>query len=192
MLLPNHQSAFSTPSRYLFAAVSGLAILLVLPLLLAAVASACGGSPDLAVAMGRSLEIHVTSPDIVDEVNYLDGAGNPVQIRARASNRQLAIVEVTIVNRTSILTPLRIDTESVQLGDRRGDRVDVLDPFESARPVERFTEDDVTYLGFLWGDSQLERNFQITGWMVFDVPKGLTLGTLWWNEVDDITLDLFL
>ena len=25
--------------------------------------------------------------------------------------------------------------------------------------------------------------------MVFDVPQGMTLGTLWWNEVDDILLD---
>ena len=26
-------------------------------------------------------------------------------------------------------------------------------------------------------------------WMVFDVPKGLTLGTFWWQEVDDIMTD---
>jgi hypothetical protein len=159
--------------------------------LLGAVA-ACGGNPDVAVSRGRSLELHVSTPDIVNEVNFIDGAGNPRQIRARASNRQLAVVEVTVVNRTSIVTPLRIDSESAQLGDRRGQRIDALDPFESGRPIAELSEDDQTYAGFLWGDTQLEREFQITGWMVFDVPRGLTLGTFWWREVDQISVNLFL
>jgi hypothetical protein len=30
---------------------------------------------------------------------------------------------------------------------------------------------------------------QVQGWMVFDVPKGLTLGSLFWDEVDEVTVD---
>ena len=41
----------------------------------------------------------------------------------------------------------------------------------------------------LWGEIELERNFQATGYMVFDVPKGLTLGSVWWSEFDDIIAD---
>jgi hypothetical protein len=155
-------------------------------------AAACGGNPDVAVSVGRSLELWVSTPDIVNEVNFFDEAGNPRQIRARASNRQLAVVEVTVVYRTSIVTPLRIGSESVQLGDRRGQRIDALDPFESGRPIAELSEEDQTYSPFLWGDTQLEREFQITGWMVFDVPKGLILGAFWWREVDSIVVDLFL
>ena len=169
-----------------------LGALWVVSLMLLGAVAACGGSPDRAVSVGRSLELHVSTPNIVNEVNFFDDAGKPRQIRARASNRQLVVVEVTIVNRTSIVTPLRIDSESAQLGDRRGRRVDVLDPFESGRPIVELSEEDQTYSRFLWGDTQLEREFQITGWMVFDVPKGLTLGTLWWREVDQISVDLFL
>ncbi len=173
-------------------AAAKLGALWVMSLALLGAVAACGGNPDVAVALGRSLELHVSTPEIVDEVNFFDEAGKPRQIRARASNRQLAIVEVTVVNRTSIVTPLRIDSESAQLGDRRAQRIDVLDPFESGRPIAELSEEDRTYTGFLWGDTQLDRDFQITGWMVFDVPKGLTLGTLWWREVDPITVDLFL
>ena len=39
---------------------------------------------------------------------------------------------------------------------------------------------------FLWGNINLDKNFQVQGWMVFDVPKGLILGTIWWEEVDSI------
>ncbi len=169
-----------------------LGALWVVSLVLLGVVAACGGNPDLAVSVGRSLELHVATPNIVDEVNFFDEAGKLRQIRASASNRQLAIVEVTLVNRTSIVTPLRISSESAQLGDRRGQRIDALDPFESGRSIARLSEGDKTYTGFLWGQTQLDREFQITGWMVFDVPKGLTLGTLWWREVDPIVVDLFL
>ena len=173
-------------------AVAKLGALWVTSLVLLGAVGACGGNPDVAVSLGRSLELHVSTPAIVNEVNFFDEAGKPRQIRARASNRQLAVVEVTVVNRTSIVTPLRISSESAQLGDRRGQRIDALDPFESGRPIAELSEGDQTYTGFLWGDTQLEREFQITGWMVFDVPKGLTLGTFWWREVDQISVNLFL
>ena len=173
-------------------AAAKLGALWVMLFALLGVVAACGGDPDVAVRLGRSLELHVATPNIVNEVNFLDRAGKPRQIRARASNRQLAVVEVTIVNRTSIVTPLRIDPESAQLGDRRGQRINALDPFESGRPTAELSAEDQTYTGFLWGDTQLEREFQITGWMVFDVPKGLTLGTFWWREVDQISVNLFL
>jgi hypothetical protein len=45
------------------------------------------------------------------------------------------------------------------------------------------------YSPFLWGDVELRRPSQVREWMVFDVPKGLTLGTFWWQEVDDIMTD---
>ncbi len=169
----------------------GLRYLLPFALLLA-IAAGCGGSSDIAVRTGRSLEVWVSSPDVVDEVNFIDGTGSPFQIRAKASNRQLAVVEVTIVNRTSIVTPLNIDSEAAQLGDRRSSRINALDPFQAGKRIDRIAEGDAVYSPFLWSDTELERDRQITGYMVFDVPKGLSLGTFWWREVDNITVDLNL
>ena len=165
---------------------------LVALIVLLVIAAGCGGSSDISVRVGRSLEVWVSSPNVVEEVNFIDGTGSPFQIRARASNRQLAIVEVTIVNRTSIVTPLSIDSDAAQLGDRRGSRVNVLDPFQAGRRIERIAEDDEVYAPFLWSDTELGRNLQISGYMVFDVPKGLSLGTFWWREVDTVTVDLNL
>ena len=140
-------------------------------------------------ARGRSLEVHTTHPLIVEKVAFKDVTGQHRVIRPRASNRQLVLLDVTLVNRTSLVTPLLIDEEAAQIGDRRGERIDAIDPFESSRVVDVADTEEDLYSPFLWGEVELDRQFQVEGWMVFDVPKGLILGSLWWEEVDTIITD---
>ena len=164
----------------------------ILPLGLAVVAGiamACGGDPEFRSARGRAIELHVRDPVIAERVAFSDDEGKHLVLRSRASNRQLAVVEVTVVNRTSIVTPLLVDSDAAQLGDRRGERVNALDPFANASVGESAGPDENRFAPLLWGPVDLERNFQVGGWMVFDVPKGLTLGSLWWNEIEQIVAD---
>jgi hypothetical protein len=156
---------------------------------LAGIAMACGGEPDLRCRRGSSLELCVAAPVKSERVAFSDGEGRHRVLRAQASNRQLAVVEVTIANRTSIVTPMLVDSEAAQLGDRRGERFDAVDAIASAAVVDSTGPDENKFMPLLWGPLVLERNFQATGWMVFDVPKGLTLGTIWWDEVDSISVD---
>lgn len=152
--------------------------------------SGCGeDEPTTVVYKGRSLEIHLEEPIIVESMAFMDNAGQHRIMRPKASNRHLALVNITIVNRTSTITPLLIDNESAQLGDRRSDRIYALDPFTEADVLTSAGPEEGKFLPLLWGEVVLERNFQATGYMVFDVPKGLTLGTVWWNEADDIIGD---
>jgi hypothetical protein len=99
------------------------------------------------------------------------------------------MIDVTIVNRTSLITPLLVDPEAAKLGDRRSERISPLNPFERAEFVDAASPDEDMFQPFLWGNVELDKNFQVQGWMVFDVPKGLILGTLWWEEVDSIVAD---
>lgn len=163
----------------------------ILALLLIAIPAfaGCGGDPERLSGRGRSLEVHTTQPLIVDKLAFTDNAGQHLVIRPRASNRQLVLLNIAVINRTSLVTPLLIDTEAAQLGDRRGERIDALNPFEAAKVVEAADPEENMYAPFLWGDVQLDRDFQVDGWMVFDVPKGLILGSLWWDEVDSIIVD---
>ena len=166
-----------------------------------AVASAlfagCGSDdPDMAFARGRTIEIHAQRPILLEKVSFSStstkGEVSTLQhriIRPKASNRELAAVLVTVVNRTSTVMPLLIDPEAARLGDRRGQRINALDPFERSILVEDADEEEDSYSPLLWGDIQLDRHFQVEGWVLFDVPKGLTLGTLWWDEVDDVLAD---
>ena len=165
-----------------------LALLLLLASSLALIS--CGSDePEKVSSRGRSLEVHTTHPLIVDKVAFRDVSGQHRVIRPKASNRQLVLLDVTLVNRTSLITPLLIDEEAAQIGDRRGERIDAIDPFEASRVVDRADPDEDLYTPFLWGQIELDKEFQVQGWVVFDVPKGLILGSLWWEEVDTIITD---
>ena len=163
------------------------------PYLLAALALllliACESEPEKLVVRGRSLELHASEPNLVDKISFVDREGKHRVLRPRASNRQLAMVDVTIVNRTSLITPLLVDPEAARLGDRRSDRINPINPFDGAEYVDVASPDEDMFKPFLWGNIELDKNFQVQGWLVFDVPKGLILGTIWWDEVDTIVGD---
>jgi hypothetical protein len=159
-------------------------------LMLMALATACGGGePEFVGSRGRTLEVHMRPVEIVEKMAFTDLEGQHRVLRPKASNRLLALVEVTVVNRTSTVIPLLVDEEATQLGDRRTDRIKATDPFESAKVVDTADPDENLYAPLFWGEFELARDTQLTGWIVFDVPKGLKLGTLWWNEVDTILVD---
>ena len=153
-------------------------------------AAGCGGDDSGLVAKrGRSLEIHSTIPEIVEKVAYTGADGRHRVIRPVASNRRIAVAQVTIVNRTTTVVPLLVDEAAAEIGDRRSRRVEAVDPVDAAEVVDTASDDSNEYVPFLWGKIELARDTQVSGWMVFDVPQGMTLGTLWWNEVDDILVD---
>ena len=173
------------------AAMSGMLKTRYLPALLGLLIVAligCSSDPDIIAVRGRSIEIHAERPVVVEKISFSSGDDHRV-IRPRASNRELAAVLVTVVNRTSTVMPLLIDPEAARLGDRRGERISALDPFERSAQVETTDEEEDRFAPLLWGQIQLDRNFQVSGWVLFDVPKGLTLGTLWWDEVDEVVAD---
>ena len=90
------------------------------------------------------------------------------------------------------MVSLLLNESAVELGDRRSDRLEAIDPF-NAEVLGTDHEDhrDAVVLDDppLWGEVELKKGFQIEGWFVFDVPKGLKLGTLWWNQADTVSLD---
>ena len=180
-----HLSLAGAPGSFLKVALLALA---ASALLLAA--AGCGGDDSgLVVRRGRSLEIHSTMPEIVEKVAYTGQDGRHRVIRPVASNRRIAVAQVTVVNRTTTVVPLLVDEAAAEIGDRRSRRVEAIDPVVAAEVVDAASTDSNVYVPFLWGKIELARDTQVSGWMVFDVPQGMTLGTLWWNEVDDILVD---
>lgn len=186
-ILSGSFSAYAVKKSRLLAIMPLLAILGIL----AACGGGGGGLPGSISVTGRSLEIHAPKPQVVEKVAFLDSEGRHRLLRPIASNRQLAVVNVTIVNRTSTIIPLLIDPSAVKLGDRRTRRIEAMDIFEVAKVIDEADPEEGNFVPFLWGKVELERNTQVGGWMVFDVPKGLKLQSLWWNEVDDIIGDFF-
>ena len=181
---PQKLPSVKTPKTLARLALMALAVAALL-----FVATGCGEESDLVAKRGRSLEIHSTLPEVVERVAYTGADGRHRVIRPIASNRRIAVAKVTIVNRTTTVVPLLVDETAAEIGDRRSRRVEAVDPVDSAEFLDSASDDSNLYVPFLWGEIELARETQVTGWMVFDVPQGMTLGTLWWNEVDDILLD---
>lgn len=148
-----------------------------------------GDKSDQVVVIGKSLELHASPPEIVEKVEFRDTTGANRVIRPRASNRQLAVIKLVVVNRTALITSIVIDGDAAKLGDRRGERIKALDPFASSKAADVAGPSQDLYSPFLWGEVELDRNFQVEGHIVFDVPKGLILGSLFWDEVDAIVAD---
>jgi len=168
---------------------SKASVLTLVLVLMAMMVVACNSAPDVHLARGRSIEIQVSRPVVKTKMSFLDDEGKHRVVRPRASNRQLAMVEIAVVNRTSTVMPLLIDEEAAELGDRRGERIEALDPFVNSRVVEAADSKEDEFAPLLWGEVQLDRDFQVKGWMIFDVPKGLTLGSVFWNEIEEIIAD---
>lgn len=146
---------------------------------------------DLGVS-GRNLDIFSTRPLIVSQAFYIDANGETKVITPRASNRQLVVLNVTIVNRTSTIIPLLVDEEAAQIGDRRTKRVGAIDYSERSKVYASSLEEGIGVKNInplLWGDVELPRQMQVSGHIVFDVPKGLLLGTFFWDEVEYIPVD---
>ena len=141
---------------------------------------------------GRTMEVHAGDPIVVDKAFFVDESGKTNVLVPSASNRQIVVVSTTIVNRTSTVIPLLIDSEAVELGDRRGKRYGAIDPYKNARVINgNLKEGPGTkkISRLLWEITDLPRDYQVEGFLVFDVPKGLVLGTLFWDEVEYIPVD---
>ena len=184
-------------ARYGMLKRGGLPALLAI---MALVILGCSSDPDVIGVRGRSIEIHAKRPVVSEKLTYEAPGDQYYVFRPKASNRQMAAVCVTVVNRTSTVMPLEVNPEAARLGNRRGERISAIDPFERSSIVDSVggdpllldpgDEEDLSRCTqLLWGQIQLDRQFQVSGWMLFDVPKGLTLGTLWWDEVDEVVLD---
>jgi hypothetical protein len=167
--------------------------LLIATILLPVICVACENENRSAFgSKGRTMEIHAEAPQVVDRAFFVDKGGKTRILVPGASNRQLVVVEVTVVNRTSTVIPFVVDEEGVQLGDRRAKRYGAINPFEKSKLYNGTLEEsrDVKdIVPVLWGETDLARKFQVGGYIVFDIPKGTILGTLFWDDVEYVPVD---
>ena len=172
-----------------FRGPSGFLALVIISVM---VMPSCGDdAPKVRGVSGRNLEIHAGHPLVVDQAFFESEEGTKIIVPS-ASNRQLVVLEVDVVNRTSTVIPLMVDPEAVKIGDRRGKRYEAVNPFEKSKNVRVAPEESLRVKNIaplLWDDTELPRNYQVGGYIVFDVPKGLLLGTLFWDEIEYIPVD---
>tara|TARA_B100000945_G_C20404621_1_gene609305 strand:+ start:1030 stop:1557 length:528 start_codon:yes stop_codon:yes gene_type:complete len=138
---------------------------------------------------GRTIAIETFAPIVRDRISFTDTQGNIRLIKPKPNNKLVA-VKVRIINESVTYVPLFIDTEAAELGDRGGSRRWNIDPYKSSVSTSSREAELDKFTPLLSGHIELNKGFEVTGWMLFDIERNISPLTLWWRESDDITSDL--
>ena len=166
-------------ARYLAAAL--------IAALMGAIAAGCGGGePDAYAVRGRTMELVFEVP-VVGKKVYFTNAGTGYVMEVADPSTRIAAVKFTVINRQINISKLRVGADSVSIGHgKTGERHGAIDPFVKAIQYDGPIPEDEEFSPLLWDEFELERGYQSSGWIFFEVPVGLTLDTLWWRAADDI------
>lgn len=151
---------------------------------------ACARGPTTVYGWGRYLTLRVTNLQPVEEVAYVDVDGTPYTVRPRAEDRVLMAVLLALINEKSYIVTLNIDDRSAYLEDRQGNRYPAVDPFTRRERLEVAPEEPERFLPFLWGRMTLYQDYQVQGWMLFEVPRGFRPSRLVWEHIDYVSVPL--
>ncbi|MSP78077.1 MAG: hypothetical protein EXR67_00710 [Dehalococcoidia bacterium] len=138
---------------------------------------------------GRSLTVGVTQVRKVSEVFYED-QGQHFVIRPRDPEKNtLALTSISIANYRSARVLMSIDSAAAYVDDQQNRQYPVINPFGTQREkLDQPGKDEPLYVPFLWGTIGLDLNTQITGWMVFEVPKATEVQRFGWQQGENIVV----
>ena len=147
----------------------------------------CGPSPDIVLARGRILQISATPLQTVLDIGYSEQQKS-YAIRPRAVGKALFLTRVSILNRTAGLASILVDDQAVFVEDSQGNRYRPVNPFEPRDPVTSPLAMDGAFTPFLWGNSEVRENFEVSGWLVFELPQNSHVRVLLWDQVENLRL----
>lgn len=159
----------------------------VLALILAlGAATGCIRSPDKEYGgHGEILSIGAHKPKMLDRVVYTFQEKNYV-IAPQQEGNKIAAVKARAVNLKSTQVTLSIDENAATLNTADGSQ---FKPFESGvRAVEtsETVPKDNPYGSRIWGQFQLIKGFEVSGWFFFEVPEGTKFSDFSWEDVESI------
>ena len=139
---------------------------------------------------GRSLRVGVILVR-TNELAYMDASTQKhYVVRPKDPERNmLAITKVTLANYRSARISMFIDATSATVDDEQNKRYGVFDPFKERQEVPAGAKEENVYGQFpLWGNVDLDRNMQVTGWMVFEIPKESEISRFQWSQGESIVV----
>jgi hypothetical protein len=171
---------------------TGLLVLVVtmLTLLLVAACSDDADGFDGVTLAGRGLTMNISDVQQVDELNYRDTDGLYYSVGPPADGHELVAARVTIWNTRSGRLSLFVDEKSALLESIDREKAFPINPYEQRQLLSSDPADTARFTPFLWGPSDLPQDFNITGWMVFEVPEDIKFEVFEWEQVDFLTFPI--
>ena len=169
-----------------------LSLSLILALMLTA--SCIGGTSS---ALGRTyqgpilqltLEEIVTVPEVVyTEEPDAVGALKDYIILPSSEENELVLIRTRVGNHAATRVQLDIDAQPAELRMDVG-RYYAVNTHDVKVPADGFYANKNAYTPFIRGSQELEKDFELNGWIVFEVPKGAVAESLKWEAGGDIII----
>ncbi len=146
---------------------------------------------DTTFVSGRTLWVQSDQPRVGAYVTYdaIDSEGTPRKwiIVPEGEGTSIAYVNLRLINQTSGVVNLAIDTDSVEVTTEDGIIIRPVDllarvawPAEGAELNPRLNVQALP----LWGDRSLASNQELAGFVAFEVPAGSKIRSLRWAATD--------
>ncbi len=147
--------------------------------------------PDSTFVAGRTIWVQSDQPRIGPYVTYdaNDAEGTPRTwiIVPEGQNTSIVYIQLRLINQTSGVVNLAIDTDAVEITTEDGVTVGPIDVVERVQwPAEgeqlnpRLSVQALP----LWGDRTLQVDQELAGFMAFEVPLGSKVRSLRWAATD--------
>ena len=140
------------------------------------------------VSKGAQLTIVTGTPKIAQEIVFKHE--NEIRKITPNANKELVAVYLGIVNSDVGKASLYIDSEAAVLRDTDYKTHSILDPFSESEVITSqgdYTDSQLMeYVPLLWGNQTLMKDYQITGFLIFEVPIGREWQSLNWYQGDTV------
>jgi hypothetical protein len=150
-----------------------------------------GGDP-LYIA-GRTLWIRAEEPKQQQFITYrgsdIDGTVYNWAMKPEdEANNELVYVKITLINQTSGTVNLVVDESSSTLLDTKRTAYEPIDTIARAYTTEAAPKYAVAGFVPMWGTVKLNANEQVTGMMVYELPRDSSFSELRWTASDSVSI----
>ena len=141
---------------------------------------------------GAILQLSLEKVVRVEEVAYTeepdaDVLAKDYVIRPSNEENELVVIRARISNNAATRVELDIEALPPELRMDTG-RHHSVNTYEARTPTEGVHAEKNVYVPFLRGTQALEKDFQLDGWLIFDVPKGSVAESFKWEAGGDIII----
>ena len=167
---------------------------IILTGLIALVATACSATSTATDwFFGKSLAIRVKEIRLAEEVRY-SFDGKHYLIKPSQEDRTLAAAYLEVRTREANVVFVSVNKDTLRLRDKQYLDYRSTDPFLERSEVAETAPGEDALIPFIWGDVSLPKQCgdtpycELTGWVLFEVPRTVQFYQLIWDTSDTIYL----
>ena len=108
-------------------------------------------------------------------------------IRPSSEENQLTVIRARIGNHAATRAQVDVEALPPELRMDTG-RYHSVNTYEVRMPTDGFHANKNVYVPFIRGTQEVERGFELDGWLVFDVPKGSQVNSFKWEAGGDVII----